>query len=435
MAYKNGKVYIDYTTTPKTGINTHDISQAVNYSSGDFGVLIENGTINVYNIHKPVRSAQKDDLTDADFKSDDICLGFDRLSLISQNIAEIFSIAKEKKSWSAIYKRPRGIAYNDQGGVMYTEMYRPNDFNGYDKNAVQPYTYQVTSSIVTYRPVADLKKTQQTFNFTINSASETPITAFSVLTSGALGYAQTLDQYRYGIAYRKQTASGWGEIHLALGNQLDAANAPAQSVGITFVEGTGTYELCFVATRETSSEFRQLATAWLDKGFFSLNVSARRIPIDVDMVNFSNLIRAQKTFDDMGYKGITLFGFTEIRNFTCRAIIPQEATGGVVSTNGGLEVYVIAMNNDGDIIGQQSIDLDYDSFEYSGQGEKTLTVDTPSDPLLNQGVFSPEMAEYDRIDYLIIRVTPYTNTTEDNNGEFRWANGATSQEYRVDFIH
>ena len=44
-----------------------------------------------------------------------------------------------------------------------------------------------------------------------------------------------------------------------------------------------------------------------------------------------------------------------------------------MSTNGGLEIYVIAMNSDDGEIGQANINLEYDSFEYSGTGEKSIT--------------------------------------------------------------
>ncbi len=429
MSYENGKV-----TKP---IGIPDIQEAVGYASGDLGTLISNGRINVYNIAKPVRSPKREDLTEAEYKGDDICLGFDKPLLISQNIAELFATAKEKKTWDKIYLRPRGVVYNDQGAVSIREYYRFNDFHNYDKNAVRPYTYNFPESIVTYRPVKDLKTTRQEFNFTINSASQTPITAFSALTSDAFGYADSLSQYRYAIVYRKQVGSGWGEFQLAYGNELQAENDPTQVIGIIFSEGTGKYELCVMATRETATkgdELQQLATAWLDYGFHSLNVSAQRIPIDIDIINFSNLIRAEKTYNDFEYQGITLRGFTEIHQLTCRAVLPEGATS-VVSTNGGLEIYAVAMNEDDGEIGQAIINLEYDSFEYSGTGEKSITVDTPSDPLLNTSVFSPELQEYDRINYLVIRVTPWTNMTDDNNGQFRWANGATSQEYRVDFIH
>lgn len=93
------------------------------------------------------------------------------------------------------------------------------------------------------------------------------------------------------------------------------------------------------------------------------------------------------------------------------------------------------MNRDDGEIGQANINLEYDSFEYSGTGEKSITADTPENPILNTGVFSPELQEYDRISYLLIRVTPWTNMTEDNNGQFRWVNGAISEEYRVDFVY
>ena len=429
MSYENGIV-----TKP---IGIPDIQEAVGYSSGDIGNLIENGRINVYNIHKPVRSKKKEDITDAEFIGDNICLGFDRLKLIGQNLVELFNIAKENLTWEKIYLRPRGVEYNDTGGYKIEERYRFNDFNGYNKNAIAPYSYNVPKSLVTYMPVKNLKTTRQEFNFQIASGSEIPITAFGVLTSQALGYATTIDQYRYAVAYRKQEGSGWGELKLSYGRSLDTANDPAQTIGVTFSDGTGNYELCFIATRETATsegDLQQLASAWLDRGFFPLTVSAQRIPIDIDIVNFSNLITAEKTYKDSKYVGVTLRGFTEIHQFTCRAILPEGATT-VVSTNGGLEIYAVAMNEDDGEIGKAIINLEYDSFEYSGTGEKSITVDTPSDPLLNTGVFSPELQEYDRINYLVIRVTPWTNMTDDNNGQFRWANGATSQEYRVDFIH
>lgn len=424
MSYENGIV-----TKP---INTADISQAVGYASGDIDILIEKGRINIYNIHKPVRSKKKEDITDAEFIGDDICLGFDRLKLIGQNLVELFNIAKENLTWEKIYLRPRGIEYNDTGGYKIEERYRFNDFNNYDKNAVRPYTYNFPKSIVTYRPVAELKNTMQSFNFTINSASEIPITAFGVLTSQALGYATSIEQYRYAVAYRKQEGSGWGELKLSYGRSLDTANDPAQTIGVTFSDGTGNYELCFIATRETATsegDLQQLASAWLDYGFHSLAVSAVRIPIEVSILDFSN-IRAEKRTNDMGVTTIALLGFTDFHFVDLEASLPDE-TATVVDTIGGLTVYVCGINADGAIVAEADIDMIGESFSYEGTGKKTISFDIPNDPILDE-VFTEEI---DRIEYLTIRVTPYTNMTDDNNGQFRWAYGATSQEYRVDFVH
>lgn len=424
MSYENGIV-----TKP---INTADISQVVGYASGNIDILIEKGRINIYNIHKPVRSKKKEDITDAEFIGDDICLGFDRLKLIGQNLVELFNIAKENLTWEKIYLRPRGVEYNDTGGYKIEERYRFNDFNNYDKNAVRPYTYNFPKSIVTYRPVAELKNTMQSFNFTINSASEIPITAFGVLTSQALGYATSIDQYRYAVAYRKQEGSGWGELKLSYGRSLDTANDPAQTIGVTFSDGTGNYELCFIATRETATsegDLQQLASAWLDYGFHSLAVSAVRIPIEVSILDFSN-ITAEKRTDDMGVTTIALLGFTDFHFVDLEASLPNE-TATVVDTIGGLTVYVCGINADGAIKAEADIDMIGESFSYKGTGKKTISFDIPNDPILD-GVFTEEI---DQIEYLTIRVTPYTNMTDDNNGQFRWANGATSQEYRVDFVH
>lgn len=424
MSYDNGKV-----TKP---IGIPDIQKAVGYSSGDIGTLIDNGRINVYNIHKPVRNAKKNDLTDAEFKSDDVCLGFDKEKLIGQNISAIFEYAKENRTWEKIYLRPRGVVYNDLGQISIQEFQRFNDFNNYDKNAVRPYTYNFPDAIVTYRPVAELKSTMQSFNFTINSASETPITAFGVLTSQAFGYATSLDQYRYVIVYRKKVGGGWSDFQLAYGNTLSVDNASNQTIGITFSDGTGDYELCVMATRETATkgeDLQQLATAWLDYGFHSLNISAQRIPIEVSILDFSN-IRAEKRTNDMGKTVIALLGFTDYHFVDLEASLPNE-TATVVDTIGGLTIHVSGINADGAIVAETDIDMIGESFSYEGTGKKTISFDIPNDPILD-GVFTEEI---NRIKYLTIKVTPYTNMTDDNNGQFRWTNGAASQEYRVDFMH
>jgi hypothetical protein len=187
-----------------------------------------------------------------------------------------------------------------------------------------------------------------------------------------------------------------------------------------------------MVTRETATkgeDLQRLATAWLDYGFHSLNVSAVRIPIEVSILDFSN-IRAEKRTNDMGKTVIALLGFSDFHQVTMEASLPNE-TATVVDTIGGLIVHVSGINADGAIVAETDIDMIGESFSYEGTGKKTISFDIPNDPILD-GVFTEEI---NRIKYLTIKVTPYTNMTDDNNGQFRWTNGAASQEYRVNFEH
>lgn len=70
MAHLNGRIYVDTTTDPPTGISIYDLQQVFHIGSGYLGYIISRAgamdVINKWSIHKPERSAKLGILTFAE---------------------------------------------------------------------------------------------------------------------------------------------------------------------------------------------------------------------------------------------------------------------------------------------------------------------------------------------------------------------------------
>lgn len=428
MAYKDGKVYID--TENKIGIGIADISKAVGYSSGDLGTLIDKGIINAYSAVKPVRSAahQIDD-----YSTVDISYGFNSDKLITPSLDNAFNNCRQYKYWEKLYLRPRGVQNTDTTIEQYVERYRFLDFNGYWKYAPHPYKYNNIEDIVFYGAKNNFKNTPQSFSFSINSEAEIFITSFKALLEN--GDESTLSEWKYGMLVED---SG-GTISFVAGDNLTdtSTNDPTaddvtKSFGVMFND-TGIFSLCFVATKYTGGDDTAVETAWLDGGFHTVSISQIRIPIDVPIIDFNGL-SVQKTTDADNKTTMKLMGLPSTYNLTLKMAGSSSDYNNtvVISTTGGLEVYVDFMKQDGEVIASEVVSFGLESFEYSGEDPKNIAAALVDDPVIGSNLSDEDI---ERTSYFKIRITPYTNMTDDNNGQFRWANGATSQEYRVDFQH
>jgi hypothetical protein len=422
MSYENGKV-----TKP---IGIPDIQKAVGYSSGDLGTLIDKGIINAYSAVKPVRSAahQIDD-----YSTVDISYGFNLNEIITPSLNNAFNNCRQYKYWEKFYLRPRGVQITDTTIEQYVERYRFLDFNGYWKYAPHPYKYNNIEDIVFYGTKNNFKNTPQSFSFSINSKAEIFITSFKALLEN--GDESTLSEWKYGML----VGDSGGTLSFVAGDSLTdtSTNDPTaddvtKSFGVMFND-TGKFSLCFVATKYTGGDDTAVKTAWLDGGFHTVNISQIRIPIDVPIITFNGL-SVQKTTDADNKTTMKLMGLPSTYNLTLKMAGSSSNYNNtvVISTTGGLEVYVDFMNQDDAVIDTEKVSFGLESFEYSGEDPKEIAAALVDDPIIGSNLSNDDI---NRISYFKIRITPYTNATDDNNGQFRWTNGAASQEYRVNFQH
>ncbi len=416
MGYSNGVV-----TAP---VSMGNIQQAVSFSSLDLGTLINSGVINAYSAVKPVRYNQ---VVVDDFSKADISFGFDPNVIIASALENAFSNANTYRTWDKLYYRPRGVTSS------YTEWFRMLDFNGYNRNAPKPYNFDEVKNIVFYSPLSDFKNISHTFSFTIVSGAEVPIHKFKALLNN--NDTNDLANWRYGVLVKKGNN---GTISCSTGNALTSTGT-TQSVSIKF-SSTGTYNLCFVATRYNGGSDTAVKTAWLDDGLKAITITRRFIPIGIDMVDFNpyGYLYVQKSTENGGTRDIfTLYGLPSAYSFKLQMEGSSSAYNGqtVVNTSGGMSMTIDYMINDSSTpIYTKTIENAFGNnlFSYSGSSAKTVTTDLTSPPIIGDS----NEDDYDamnRVDYFKITFTPYTRTLDENNGEYRWKNGAISPSYIVNF--
>lgn len=420
MSYNSetGRVYIDETTTPKTGIGIADISKAVGYSSGDLGTLIDKGIINAYSAVKPVRSAahQIDD-----YSTVDISYGFNSNEIIAPSLDNAFDNCRQYKYWEKLYLRPRGVQNTDTTIEQYVERYRFLDFNGYWKYAPHPYKYNNIEDIVFYGTKNNFKNTPQSFGFSINSEAEIFITSFKALLEN--GDESTLSEWKYGML-----VSDWsGTLTCFLGDSLTdiSTNDPTaddvtKSFSVTFND-TGTFSLCFIATKYTGGDDIAVKTAWLDGGFHTVNISQVRIPIYVTLPTpYINVARSSdKTrirISIAEYEG----GSAILRDITLtdkRTELADNYNGvAVVSTMGSI-AYTASLYSGDDLVKMVDLFMDErNALSYSGYGKKEGVV-IDMDPGI-WDITAEEGKTFANVDKVEIKVAMNTYSTDDNNGVF-----------------
>ncbi|MBQ6762317.1 MAG: hypothetical protein IJP49_06155 [Bacteroidales bacterium] len=151
MSYLNGRVFIDTSTDPDTGISIWDIQKAVGRGTGDLGLLCSDkkwydtgetdqqgkpiyalrdaGKINPYAKYKPVRYNSKTTPTDTQRKV--INYG------ITPPVAS--SNAADTKNTLWTYSKPRGrMALSGDNTQTFDEFFRVLDFAEYINNASSP---------------------------------------------------------------------------------------------------------------------------------------------------------------------------------------------------------------------------------------------------------------------------------------------------------
>lgn len=171
MAYEDGLIFVDTTTTPNRGVEIADLQKAVPVtikrvvngvteakSSSDLGVLCSatvgtrvddnaGGTqwivtsrvnINPMAKYKPVRYNKLSPLTDAEFRSTNYGL----------SIGSIFNASDTNPNNTWTYLKPRGKAPNPATYDQPTdEPYRLTDFKNYDRKACPPFAFEVSGEL------------------------------------------------------------------------------------------------------------------------------------------------------------------------------------------------------------------------------------------------------------------------------------------------
>lgn len=134
MSNQNGKIYIDTTTNPDTGVSVYDVQTVLGRGTGDVGLLCSDqewynnalrrvNKINKWAKYKPLRSSKLGTLTDAERVELNQGLTMTKYT----NPADLVSGYESDYA----YQPPRGK-------TTYNEWFRLLDFNGYNHYAEGP---------------------------------------------------------------------------------------------------------------------------------------------------------------------------------------------------------------------------------------------------------------------------------------------------------
>jgi hypothetical protein len=339
MPLKNGKLYIDETTSPKTGISLHEIARCIGVGSQDLATLACHKNNNRWSWSKPVRSPYKGRLSKEQFASEAIFFGFDSAVIFDRASARLMDKALSYRIWP--YLHPE-LGSSDMFRVL-------DDYNGYNHYAKPPYNFSdLLHSYTTYAPIGD--GFSWPFRFEKNEDAEIKITDFAALT-GSEGKRMT--DWRYAILYRKQ-----GDIDPLIAFADTSENIVNDNTFESvepLLPQAGTYECVFVITTEQSEVIDQQPTMWLSGGAFTFTLIVKRIPVKFDVSGFGvESIIVTKTSDNISINTAP-FDFVS----TLRADIPVDADYKYptpVSAN--LNIVFYAYDADGELV-----DITARSFE------------------------------------------------------------------------
>lgn len=238
MAYSNGKI-----TAPAS---ISDIAKAI----GDSTDVCKSPNINDWSARKPIRSASRARLSDADMAS--LNFGFDIGGTSSSSSTAAYDTDPNRILNKAIasggkwtYLRPRGSAYNEHSRI--------SDFEGYNHNAPPPYSVIIGTTTNQPNPPFDIWE---------SDGCEIPVESLQGTVFG-----NDISNYRVALLYRKkgQTSGIGGEVYsqtignsLALGRTIRMyPDFPSQ----------GEYDVVFAVTEGTSINDDDVAWVYLPETY------------------------------------------------------------------------------------------------------------------------------------------------------------------------
>lgn len=173
-------------------ISIGDVATAFDYSSGDLGTLITNVSINKYAKYKPVRSSITGALNAVNLANVDYGFNMSKMFCDGNPTPSFSTFFTNLAVWE--YQRPRGV---DQS---HTEWFRLLDFNGYNENAVAPYT-KLTGNI-TINSVPASGEIEVFVSKSSSANAEIQIESFGSYGSGGTGTIYCMYKYSYSTSYK-----------------------------------------------------------------------------------------------------------------------------------------------------------------------------------------------------------------------------------------
>lgn len=325
MAHSNGKI-----TAP---VSISDINLTIGSGSNDLGTLCQSELINRWSARKPVIYNSPFELTEADMKFTNY--GFDMNYAAGIYIPDLFNRAIENPNW--VYLHP-------QNGNWH----RMLDFNGYNHNAVEPFSYR------SFPAELETLNNSMSFEFRIlkNANAEIEMTNLSYFD----GHQSA---FRYAIAIRKQGAQSQ-DVSIYIGPTIGEASDEI-FVNVDF-PSTGIWELLFIATRETTIEPVFIDSVYMPLGYHTVKITKKTEYAMITITNTFNL-----TLNSEG----VIYGFNSI-NLSIKAI-----TSSFRETTADFKVHCYCYDETNGFIGEFVVsDVDgMGNFTYSGTTTKTYTLD------------------------------------------------------------
>ena len=321
----NGKITAPVTTT--------DIGTTLGTSIRNVAGLCQSKLVNRWSKNKPVVYNSTSALTDAQRKLTNY--GFDMNYAAGIYIPDLFNRAIENPNW--VYLQP-------QNGNWH----RMLDFNGYNHNAVEPFSYR------SFPTELEILNDSMSFEFRIlkNANAEIEMTNLAYFDGNQ-------SAFRYAIAIRKQGGQSQ-DVSIYLGPTIGEAGNEI-FVNVDF-PSTGIWELLFIATRETTIEPVFIDSVYMPLGYRTVKITKKTENAMITITNTFNL-----TLNSEG----VIYGFNSI-NLSIKAI-----TSSFRETTADFKVHCYCYDETDGFIGEFVVsDIDgMGNFTYSGTTTKSYTLD------------------------------------------------------------
>jgi hypothetical protein len=232
MANSNGRIYIDTSTNPDTGISIADIQTVILSNKNDIGQLCRDANVSMWPKYKPVRYNKWGELTEQERK-----LANYGLDIPAAGYSSIEAMVAGLASSAWTYLQPRGLKNTTLNPTSNDEQFRFLDFNGYDHNATPPLAPLETPA---YRTAPD-STCDLGLGFSRNIVSQTGYLTLDDLHVNGHSISDSFDEYYFGIAvyYNDNTryATTMQEKYGTLSPTLSEIGLSVQDV---MVPGSGT---------------------------------------------------------------------------------------------------------------------------------------------------------------------------------------------------
>lgn len=362
----NGILTNSYTTDDlRLALGLSTATEEVDASGYFNGTL---GTINRWSEKKPVKSNLyvSVDMADLNF-------GFNTEYIAQAGINNIFNTAKTNKTWlDSWYIKPKG--YN----TTYPEWYRWEDFNGYNKNSVEPFNYR-------WIPGTELAKGPYELRIDRQFPSFDPIKMY------------VCRNWKYAIMYR----TGGGEAKIAYLN-TEKSNEITNATALIFVcdfSESGTWEclLCCVPTDYTEGS----TVVWMPNGYFTVTIAAEGSGSTI-VSKFS--AKLDTTSINPSFSSNTLLSLT---GSVIKIASVNRIEGNVEKSSAYLTFTFLCYNSSGDNVATFDVTESNSLIEYPNKG----TVDFNAGAAINMLRYVDE-GTWEKVSYVEIR--PSITSAENN---------------------